>query len=48
MKNEYANPTYKATIAKLKKELLKQKQACGDTEDEKMPEMQEIMKKCFW
>ncbi len=48
MKNEYANPAYKATIAKLKKELLKQKQACGDTEDEKMPAMQEIMKKYYW
>jgi arylsulfatase A-like enzyme len=48
MKNEYANPAYKATIAKLKKELLNQKQACGDTEDEKMPEMQEIMKKYYW
>jgi arylsulfatase A-like enzyme len=48
MKNEYTNPAYKATIAKLKKELLKHKQACGDIEDEKMPEMQEIMKKYYW
>jgi len=48
MKNEYNNPQYAKVIASLKKELLKLKKQSGDTEDEKMPEMQEIMKKYYW
>jgi arylsulfatase A-like enzyme len=48
MRNEYNNPQYAKVIASLKKELLKLKKQSGDIEDEKMPEMQEIMKKYYW
>lgn len=48
MKNEYNNPEYAQVIKKLKKELLKLKKESKDTEDEKMPEMQEIMNKYYW
>jgi arylsulfatase A-like enzyme len=48
MKNEYNNPQYASVIKSLKKELLKLKKQSGDTEDNKMAEMQEIMKKYYW
>ncbi len=48
MKNEYNNPQYARVIHELKKQLLKLKSRSGDIEDEKMPEMQEIMKKYYW
>jgi len=48
MKNEYSNPLYSKEIAKLKKELLKQKKVCGDNEDGTIPAMQNIMKKYYW
>lgn len=48
MKNVYGKAEYKSTIKTLKDELLKLKKECGDTEDEKLPEMQQIMKMYYW
>ena len=48
IKNVYGKAEYKSTIKTLKDELLKLKNECGDTEDEKIPEMQKIMTQYYW
>jgi len=42
MKNRYNDPAYQKTIAKLKKQLLKEKKKVGDTDDQ-YPEMKEVI-----
>jgi len=45
-RNVYGNPEYKSIISDMKKELLRLRLECGDT-DVRYPEMQEILKK-YW